>query len=284
VGTTITTPAESDRRTERDVVIAAGKRLSEALRCIEEYGKLIDPDFAARIEALRYRGYTIESQLHKLIGSDRVCQWHLCVLVSESLCTGRPWDEVVAGAIAGGADCIQVREKTLPDGELLLRVEHVIELARAARHAVSVIVNDRADIALAAGADGVHLGQDDLPPDRVRQIVGRALCIGVSTHNLTEAKRAVRAGSDYCGVGAMFTTSTKPRRTSGIAYLQRFLSKYPHLPHLAIGGIHAGNAVEVLEAGAQGLAVSSTICGADDPARETRRLVRLIERHVRSES
>jgi thiamine-phosphate diphosphorylase len=152
-------------------------------------------------------------------------------------------------------------------GEIVRHVRDVLEIARP--RGVSVIVNDRVDVALAAGADGVHVGQTDLSVHDVRRVAGRSLIVGVSTHDLNEARRAVEDGADYCGVGAMFHTSTKQRQPSGIAYLRAFIERYPSMPHLAIGGIDSANIAQLVDAGARGVAVSSAICGADDPGAAT---------------
>lgn len=263
VGTSISTPAELQRDGLIGVVIAAGKRLSESLRVIEELSKTINDELAQQIQSLRYRAYSVESQLQLRLGSGRARQWKLCVLLTQTLCN-RPWNEVLRAAIDGGADCIQVREKDLDGGALVKHVRDVIAIARPS--GASVIVNDRVDAALAANADGVHLGQHDLPIHDARRIAGRSLLIGASTHDLDEAAAAVRAGADYCGVGTMFASSLKPdREPSGPKYLQTFIKRHPRMPHLAIGGITAENVHEVVAAGARGVAVSSALCGADDP-------------------
>ncbi|UCD76594.1 MAG: thiamine phosphate synthase [Phycisphaerales bacterium] len=263
VGTSITTESEVNRASLHEVAIAAGKRLSEALRVIEEAGKTIDPDFAASIGALRYRAYDAESALHLRLGSGKAKQWRVCVLLTESLCE-LPWEDVLRSIVDGGADCIQVREKEMPGGELTSRVRKVTKLAQPA--GVSVIVNDLADVALAAGADGVHVGRHDMSVRDVRRIAGRSLIVGVSTHDLNEAQAAVEAGADYCGVGAMFKTPLKPgRHPSGPAYLRAFIERYPQVPHLAIGGITPQNVHELVDAGVCGVAASSAVCAADDP-------------------
>ncbi len=270
VGKDISNRHEMQRESLRDIAIAAGKRLTEALRAIEEAAKTIHPDLAQQIEGLRYRAYDIEAQLHARLGTGCARQWRLCLLLTESICR-RPWREVLEGAIAGGIDCVQVREKQMDGGELAQRVREVIAIARP--RGVAVIVNDRADVALATGADGVHVGVSDLSIQDVRRLAGRTLLVGASTHDLGEANRAVEAGADYCGVGAMFASSLKPDRTpSGVGYLREFLTQHPFTPHLAIGGITIENIDEVTAAGAKGVAVSTAICAADDPREAARRL------------
>lgn len=269
VGTTISTDAEMSRADLRDVVIAAGKRLTEALRVMEETGKTMDGGLAGKIESLRYRAYDIDQRLILRMGGGRAQQWRACLLLTKSLCR-RPWREVLVEAMAGGVDCVQVREKAMDGGELAAHAREVIAAARPG--GTTVIVNDRADVALAAGADGVHLGQTDLSVRDVRRIAGRNLIVGVSTHDLNEATKAVEEGADYCGVGAMFPSSTKQRETSGIAYLRQFTQRFPKTPHLAIGGITPANVGEVVAAGGKGVAASSAICCADDPEAVARSL------------
>ena len=190
-------------------------------------------------------------------------QWRVCVLLTERLCaTG--WRETLAAAVAGGADCIQVREKEMEGGALADRVREVIAIARPA--GAAVVVNDRADVALACGADGVHVGQGDLAPADVRRVAGDALLVGVSTHSVAEAEGAVAAGADTCGVGAMFASRTKPDvAPQGEAYLRAYLARFAHVPHLAIGGIEPANVAQLAAAGCRGVAVSSVVCGAEDP-------------------
>lgn len=264
VGRTIKTPAEQARRDLHEVAVAAGKRLSEALRALEEGLKMFAPALAASIEQLRYRAYELERRVQARLGSSRATQWCVCVLLTESLCR-LPWRAVLEQIVEAGVDCIQVREKEMDGGPLLARVREVLGLARP--KGISVIVNDRVDVALAAGADGVHLGTTDLPIDAVRRLAGRSLIIGASTHDMDEARRAIESGADYCGVGAMFATGVKPERTpSGIDYLRDYLGRYPRTPHLAIGGITSENVRPLVEAGARGVAVSAWVCGSEEPA------------------
>ena len=188
----------------------------------------------------------------------------MCVLLTEASCA-RPWADTLRAVIAGGADCIQVREKSLADRHLLARIRAAIEIARPA--GAAVIVNDRVDLALAAGADGVHVGRGDLPPDEVRRLSGDRLLVGASTHSLDEARAAVAAGAHVCGVGAMFASPTKPDvAPSGPAYLRAYLTAFPHVPHLAIGGIDAARAAELAPHGCPCVAIRAAACAARDPA------------------
>ena len=207
-----------------------------------------------------------------------VCrQWSLCVLITKSLCT-RPWEEVARAALEAGADCIQLREKDLAGRELLRRASLLRAMTNDA--GAALIINDRPDIAALAEADGVHLGQTDLPVDEARRIVGDGLCIGVSATTLDQATEALGAGADTLGLGPMFPTTTKPDpggRTDGSvagpSLAREVLAKHPGTPHLAIGGIGPVNIEELREAGVRGIAVSGVVCAADDPGSITSRLL-----------
>ncbi|MEE9212145.1 MAG: thiamine phosphate synthase, partial [Phycisphaeraceae bacterium] len=286
VGTTIKTDREFTRESVADVAIAAGKRLSEALRTIEEYAKTLPPlplgqargegkaacDLAPAIERLRYRGYDLEQRLNRALGTGLAKQWLLCVLLSESLCKSHDWQHVLDAALDAGADCVQLREKDLDEADLLHRATQIV--SRCRRSGATAIINDRPDIALLAGADGVHLGQYDLPVTEVRKLVGRQLLIGVSTCHLDQARAAIGDGADYCGVGPMFDTTTKQKDTlAGPEYLKQFVEAFPTVPHLAIGGITPENVNQLIEAGARGIAVSSAICQADQPDAVTQQLL-----------
>ncbi|NBX26029.1 MAG: thiamine phosphate synthase [Planctomycetes bacterium] len=255
---------EGDRDGVRGVALAGMRRAIEALRSLEEFGKLVEPGFSAACASLRYAAYDLERDAVLAFGSPRRFQPRLCLLLTESICR-RPWRDALRAALDGGTDMVQVREKSMDASDLLRRAREVIEVARP--RGVTVVVNDRADIAVAAGADGVHLGTGDLPLMEARRLAGTGLLLGASTHDLGEASAAVEAGADLCGVGAMFASGLKPDRVpSGAAYLRAFVERFPRTPHLAIGGITAENVGRLVEAGAQGVAVSSAICGAADPA------------------
>lgn len=273
VGTTVAGPGEYTRSNAGAVAQSACGRLGEALRSLEEAAKLLGADAVARaVEGLRYRAYTAGAELVLKLGAGGVRQWRLCVLITESLCTHHAWDRVAELALAGGADCLQLREKALDSGALLARARRLVEIARA--HAspggvrASVVINDRPDIALLAGADAVHVGQSDLPVAEVRRLAGFTLAVGVSTANLEQARRAKADGADSVGLGPMFASGTKPKPTlAGVEYLRAFLADpgLAGLPHLAISGITPENAGELWAAGCGGVAVSSVVCGAARP-------------------
>ncbi len=275
VGTRLATETEGRRAGTADVARAAMKRLTEALRAIEEYGKTVDAGAAAAVEAVRYRAYDLEKRLAEAQRpAGRLAAGGLCVLLTESLCR-RPWEEVLAATLAGGAAAVQVREKEEPDGALLARARRAAEACHAA--GALCIVNDRPDVAVLAAADGVHVGTDDLPARAARRIVGAGRIVGTSTHSLEQALAAAEAGADTIGCGPMFQSTTKPQALLPGPALCREVTERVGVPVMAIGGITAENAAEVLAAGATWLAVSAAVCAAADPEAATRRLVETID-------
>ncbi len=189
--------------------------------------------------------------------------FRLYVITGEKFHPGRNYVEVMEEAIRGGADCIQLREKNKTKKELLEMARRLRELTD--RYAVPFIVNDHVDIALAVNADGVHLGQDDLPLEEARRILGPDKMIGISTHKLEEALAAERNGADYIGVGPVFPTDTKEDVVDpvGIQYVDEVVRNIS-IPFVAIGGIKLHNVDEVLQAGAQRICIVSAVVGADD--------------------
>jgi thiamine-phosphate pyrophosphorylase len=270
VGAAIKTPSEQARRDLADVVAAAGKRAGEALRVIEELLKISSPTDAAGVESIRYRLYTIEQRITlALRPSQRFAAVRLYVLITESACKA-PWLQTAELAIQGGADCLQLREKELGDCQLLGRAVQLVQLCR--KSGVLCIINDRPDIALAADADGVHLGQDDLPALAGRRIIGNNKILGVSTHNLEQAHRAVTDGADYIAVGPIFKSATKPRDfLAGLEYAAAAAREIA-LPKVAISGIGPENVDKVLAAGIAVVAVAAAVTGADDVAAAARQI------------
>ncbi len=274
VGREVSTEGERVRPDLRAVAAAAAGRVGEALRVLEECSKVSAGEGVA-FEAARYRAYDAGARvLQSLVPT--APQWKLCVLITESLCR-RPWLEVAEAAVAGGADCIQLREKELS-------VRTVTDRARALLAAVrtkaTVVINDRPEVALLAGAPAVHLGQADLTPAEARAIAGPGLIVGVSCSSPREAFRAVRDGASYLGLGAMYATASKANPSvRGPSLIGEVMNdrEVATLPHLAIGGICPENAGEVVLAGARGLAVSSCVCGAEDPEAVCRALVGVVD-------
>jgi thiamine-phosphate pyrophosphorylase len=190
---------------------------------------------------------------------------HLCVITDVRSARGRDHVAIAEAALAGGADMIQLRDKTGNLRDLLPQAQTIQALCRA-RGAV-FIINDRVDLALAADADGAHVGQEDLPAASARRLLGPGRLMGVSTHSLAQAEAAQQVGADYIGFGPMFATGTKdtaytPRGLEALRGIRRAVS----LPILAIGGISLENVSLVIEAGAMAPAVISAVVAAPDIA------------------
>ena len=184
---------------------------------------------------------------------------------------GRPLAEVIVAAVRGGVTLVQLREKSLPDAAMIDLARDIKE--RLQPHGVPLIINDRVNVALAAGADGVHLGLEDLEAAPARALLGPDMILGVSAGTRAEAARVDPALADYAGVGSVYATATKPDAGPpiGIEGLIALKRRIP-LPVVAIGGIGAGRAQDVMAGGVAGIAVVSAICGAPDPEAAARRL------------
>ncbi len=262
-GTELASPTESKREGVADVAIAACKRLTESLRTIEEYCKAIAPECSLNIERMRYNAYTLEQRLtSRLMVAGRMAEAGVYAIVSRSLCSGSLL-QTARAILAGGARVIQLREQSAPDKETLAMAAELRELTDEMDRLF--IVNDRPDIAAIVGADGVHLGQDDLPISEARRLLRPGAIVGRSTHSLAQAKAAANEGADYIAFGAIFDTATKDNAIIvGPGQLKEVLAAVS-LPVVAVGGITARNVPELTAVGAKCVAVSSAICCADDP-------------------
>lgn len=263
VGTHIMTASEQARENPRAVLTANFKRTGEALRSLEEYSKLADVWLAGRFEVLRYDVYTLEKLVLTAVAAYRSLEDARLMVLVGGLPTLGDLIWIVGEALAGGADVIQLREKGLPDRELLRRAREVRILTAQAR--ARFILNDRPDLARLSGADGVHLGQDDVTLRDARRVVGPSALIGLSTHDRAQLDQAIVAGASYLGVGPVFPSATKDfSDLAGLAYV-RLAAETTNLPWFAIGGIDEDTIDQVLEAGATRVAVSSAVVRADSP-------------------
>ncbi|MCA9059761.1 MAG: thiamine phosphate synthase [Planctomycetaceae bacterium] len=284
VGTTITEGREACRESVNDVVRANSRRVQESLRTLEEFGKLINPDFAAAIKQLRYRSYEAEQRLLMTISQDShsprdasaapassagearreiLQQSQLYLLLTESECL-LPWEEYLERILDAGIDVLQLREKHLNDAELLRRARRI---AAACRNCGTLfIMNDRPDLAVLSAADGVHVGQEELSAADVRRIVGPDLLVGIYTHDMLQAETAVAAGADWLGVGPVFSTQTKQfTEYAGLDFV-RAAARQISLPWFAIGGIQPARLPELAAAGARRIALTAAISRSPDPA------------------
>lgn len=273
-------PAQAERSSPSAVVGANAGRVQEALRVLEEFGRSSDPLLAEEASALRYLLYDLEVDLLqacRLGGAGRrellaCCRLYLVTSPVPNL------EAVVAAALGAGVRLVQYRAKEgsgLDDLQKLSQARALRQLCAA--HGALFLVNDRIDIALAVEADGVHLGQGDLPPAVARQLLGPDRLIGRSTHALAQLQQAVSDGCDYVGVGPVQATPTKPgRQPVGLDYVRQAAAASP-IPFFAIGGLEASNVAAVRFAGAQRIAVVRAITEAVDPAAATAELLAALE-------
>ena len=288
VGTQITTATEAAREDASEVCRISCERVKQSLRSLEEYGKLLDAQFAKRIEALRYTLYTVERSLGITEASRlRLRDTNLCVLI-DGQDAPEAFTTLVQQFIDARVGMIQLRDKRLGDAELVERGRIMSELASSTRtdnpswnpslqgRGTMVIINDRPDIAALVDADGVHLGQGDMRVKDARTIVGPRKLIGVSTHHIEQSRKAVLDGANYLGAGPTFPSSTKSfDEFSGLNYLKQVAGEI-RLPKFAIGGIDATNVEQVLATGIKRIAVSGAVVQAERPGDAVRELLRLI--------
>jgi thiamine-phosphate pyrophosphorylase len=301
VGAPITTQAEQQRIDAWAVCAANIKRTEQSLRSLEEYGKLLSSEFAAVMESLRYRLYTLEKAID--IGRtsrQRLRDLRLCVLI-EGRDSTEEFETFVRALVTTGPVMIQLRDKQLDDRRLMERARTLVSLTRRglspftphhrglSPFAESVeqkgtvpvsplaIINDRPDIAAAAVADGVHLGQEDFTVKDARAIVGPRMLIGVSTHSIDQARAAVLDGASYIGAGPTFPSNTKNFDAfAGLDYLSEVAAQI-RLPTFAIGGITAKNLPEVLATGISRVAVSAAVTSAANPASAAHELLDMLK-------
>jgi thiamine-phosphate pyrophosphorylase len=194
----------------------------------------------------------------------------LCLITDRQRCGESPLEDVVGEAVKGGVNLIQLREKDLPTGDLLALAMRLREVTRG--HAL-LVINDRLDVVMAAGADGVHLPENGLPVAIARWLLGQHVLIGRSVHSEEAATEAEQAGADYVQLGTIYATESKPDAKPAGPDLVRKVSGAVGIPVLAVGGVQPKNAAEVIEAGASGASVISAIQGAADPQAAARQLV-----------
>lgn len=190
--------------------------------------------------------------------------YSLYLVTDRSLSLGRSSEEIVVAAIRGGVTCVQLREKHCSTRKFIREARRLQPILH--HSGIPLIINDRLDVALAIGADGVHLGQNDMHIGDARRLLGEKMIIGISAENLDDAIVAEQQGADYIGISPVFATDTKndaaaPLGLEGIRRIRRAVN----IPLVGIGGIHVGNVHEVQRAGADGVAVVSAIVSADCP-------------------
>ncbi len=262
-GTGHTTDTESDRAGWQAIVSAACERVGQSLRCLEEFSKLVEVSIGADFKALRYKAYDVLAQLELRLRRENIPKSANLYLLIDCSLPIDPFAIAVREFVDAGVDLLQLRDKACEGGRL-------VAYARAATHALAktnskLIINDRVDVALASGAAGVHLGQEDMAYADARRIAGPDLWIGLSTHSIEQAVEAEEAGADYIGCGPTFPSQTKCFDAfPGTQFLSQ-VAKQISIPAFAIGGIDSNNLDQVLQVGCTRVALSSAIHRSANP-------------------
>ena len=280
VGITIEVPGDEKQRGLAITVMANARRVQESLRILEEVAKI--PDATPKLDSekfkqARFNFYTIEQNLlFKLLRQDKATHIPgLYVIIDTQALEERSHIEVTNQVIRGGAKTIQLRDKLLSKRELLFIAQQLRELCT--EHNVLFIMNDYLDLALAADADGLHLGQNDLPLPVARKLLPMDKILGSSVTTLDQAIAAESEGVDYIAVGSIYpTTSKETAKVIGLETLRQ-IRQAVTLPLVAIGGITKDNAAEVMAAGADSVAVISAVVQAKAPEEAARQIATRIE-------
>ena len=288
VGADLYTPGEGSRASISEIITSSFKRVEESLRVLEETSKLLNPKFGREFKDIRYRIYDLEktisilvSRLSSLVSKEKKLNFDLYVIIDPSFSQGRSPVKIAKDIIASGVKIVQLRDKGATKKQYFSYARKIARIAKSA--GVTFIINDYADICRAVDADGVHLGQDDLPVAVARSILGEEKIIGVSTHSLSQAIKAERAGADYISVGPVFPTPLKPgKKAVGLKLLRQVLVKTcppksreagrRRIPIVAIGGINESNIYNVRRTGVKRVALIRAVLGADNIKSAVRRL------------
>lgn len=253
------------RKTERDLILANITRAKESARILEEVMKQENSNLSTQCKRVRFGLYDIELSIAELLHRQFDPRMH--VILDEQYLVRKDLDALVRLLEAHGATMFQLRIRTLPDRQFY---QYGIAVKRALKKKrTKFIINDRLDIALACRADGVHLGQDDMPVPVARRMLGSSMIIGASARTVARARAAERQGADYIGVGSLFPTTTKADACITSLRTLKAICKQVTVPVIGVGGITKDNYQKVLRAGAAGVAVASYILKGD-----TRRAIR----------
>lgn len=254
---------ENIRENKKDILRANFLRAQEASRVLEELFKGDDKSkLSPFMKDVRYSLYELEKEVYLSLQNSKKFDLSL-YLVTQSTLNAKPLHEVVEEAIKGGVTIVQLREKNFPDKDILEIAKPVVEVCN--KYNIPVVVDDRVDLCLALNADGVHIGQDDLPASVVRKILGNDKIIGLSTSTLEEVKQAQDLPIDYIGFGALYSTPTKDKyEITGLKIIKEVLS-ISELPVVFIGGVTHETVKDVKEHGAPNIAVVRAIMEEEDP-------------------
>jgi thiamine-phosphate pyrophosphorylase len=270
IGTELSHPQEEKRADIQQLLQANLCRVQEAMRVLEEYGKLYKTEMASSCKQMRYRVYALESKLlgDRLLEKLKKSLLYLVTSPSENLV------EIVEASLKAGLTLVQYRDKQSDDTVRLALADRLCQLCH--RYDALFIMNDRVDIALAVNADGVHLGQQDIPIALARQILGWQKIVGRSTTNQKEMEKAIAEKADYIGVGPVYATPTKEKKPVGLEYVN-YAANHSPIPWFAIGGIDSNNLSDVLQAGAKQVAVVRAIVQSEQPYSITQNLIKQLK-------
>jgi thiamine-phosphate pyrophosphorylase len=244
---------EAQRAGIRQIITSNIKRAEEAARVLEEFGKLSSKEAGKTFKAIRFELYDIEKELMKsckLSALSGKLEFDIYVVTDPDVLGKRSPLEAVKQAIKGGAKIIQLRDKKAPIGQYFRWAARIAPVCKKA--GVTFIVNDYIDVCMAVDADGIHLGQDDVPVSVARKLLGSGKLIGLSTHSFDQAMKGTRSGADYISIGPIFSTASKPNtKPLGLDLLKKIAkaagrSTHP-IPFVAIGGINAANIKDVVK-------------------------------------
>jgi thiamine-phosphate pyrophosphorylase len=272
VGTALSHPREEQRTGIEQLLQANLCRVQEALRVLEEYGKLYSLNLSSGCKQMRYRVYTLESNLLAYRRRQMLTSAKLYLVTSPS----PDLLPRVEAALQGGLTLVQYRDKETNDTDRLAIARQMCQLCH--NYGALFILNDRVDLALAVDADGVHLGQQDVSIALARQILGSQRIVGKSTTNPSEMAQAIKEGADYIGVGPVYETPTKAgKAAAGLEYVQH-AAKNATVPWFAIGGIDNTNIDDVLQAGAPAIAIVRAIMNSDTPTQAVQSCLAILNR------
>ncbi len=271
-GTDLSHKNEETRSDIRSLLRANLGRVQEALRVLEEYSKIDHGAMAIAIKQMRYQVYMLETEIFARSQRHQKLAKSLLYLVT------MPTDhllETVELALQGGLTLVQYRDKEINDRSRVAIAQELCQLCH--KYDALFLVNDRVDIALAVGADGVHLGQTDLPVSVARSLLGEDLIIGQSTTSMSELQIALEADVDYIGVGPIYATPTKPGKAAAELDYIDYVANNVAIPWYAIGGIDLENLPQVLKSGATRVAVVRSLMAAQEPKITTKSMLRLLD-------
>jgi thiamine-phosphate pyrophosphorylase len=253
---------EKKRKNLQEIIASNFSRVEESIRVLEEYSRILKFKTTGNIKKIRFDLYNIQKEIQLSVYRKELASRLGLYIITDEKIAGKSNEKIVVEAVKGGADTIQLRDKTCSDKKLYDEAKKIRNLIPKE---ILFIVNDRADIALAVEADGVHLGKDDLSIVEARKIIGEDKIIGISCDSVREAIKAEKEGADYVALGPIFPTTTKKDIPAplGIKVIKE-TNKKISIPIVAIGGINAENMKEVLKAGADSVAVISTVLAYDN--------------------